>query len=104
MAISEIIQQCRKILSEYYGSQFKGLVLYGSIARNQAGPDSDIDLLVLLKTPVDYFGELRRIIDLLYPIQLDSQQLISAKPADANEYENGSLSLYRNAKREGKLI
>jgi hypothetical protein len=36
--------------------------------------------------------------------KLDSDQLISAKPALVEEFENGSLSLYRNAKREGVRI
>jgi predicted nucleotidyltransferase len=48
MAITDTMQKCRTILEGHYGSQFKGLVLYGSIARNQASPESDIDLLVLL--------------------------------------------------------
>ncbi len=42
---------------------------YGSTARNQAVPASDIDLLVLLSQPFDYFVELHQIIELLYPIK-----------------------------------
>jgi hypothetical protein len=40
-------------------------------------------------------------VDLLYLIQLESEQSISAKPALASDYEIGSISLYRNARREG---
>jgi len=103
MAITthEIAQKCKNILESHYGPRLKGLILYGSTARDQASSDSDIDLLVLLSKPFDYFDELRRIIDLLYPIQLDSEQLISAKPAVMNEFEQGYIQLYRNAKREG---
>ena len=104
MAIAEVVKQCKTALAGYYGLQFKGLVLYGSAARGQAGPASDIDLLVLLSQPFDYLQELRRIVELLYPIQLDSDQLISAKPAPLDEFEGGSLQLYRNAKREGILL
>jgi predicted nucleotidyltransferase len=104
MAITEIIQKCKTTLEGYYGSQFKGLILYGSVARDQASPDSDIDLLVLLSQPFNYFDELRRIIELLYPIQLESNQLISAKPAPLDEFERGRIQLYRNAKREGVLL
>ena len=104
MAITEIIQKCRTTLESYYGARFKGLVLYGSVARNQAGSASDIDLLVLLSHPFNYFDELRQIIELLYPIQLESDQLISAKPAPLDEFENGRIQLYRNAKREGMLV
>lgn len=101
ITIEEIARRCKNTLESHYGPQFKGLVLYGSIARDQASPGSDLDLLVLLSKPFDYFHELRRIIDLLYPIQLESEQLISAKPAAVDEFEYGELQLYRNAKREG---
>ena len=104
MVIPEAIKRCRTALESYYGSQFKGLVLYGSVARGQAGPASDIDLLVLLNPPFDYFQELRRIVELLYPVQLDTDRLISAKPAPLDEFEGGSLQLYRNAKKEGILL
>jgi predicted nucleotidyltransferase len=99
--IREVVRKCKVALESHYGSQFKGLILYGSVARNQADSMSDIDLLVLLSTPFDYFSELRQIIDVLYPIQLESEQLISARPVPSDEFERGSIQLYRNAKREG---
>ena len=102
-AITDAVQKCRTIIERHYGSQFRGLVLYGSVARDEAGPGSDIDLLVLLDEPFDYFRELRQIVDLLYSVQLDTDQLISALPAPVDEFEAGSIQLYRNAKREGIL-
>ena len=99
--VTDITQRCKKILAGHYGSRLKGLILYGSIAREQAIAGSDIDLLVLLSKPFDYFYELRQIIDLLYPVQLESEQLISAKPAALDEFEQKASQLYRNAKREG---
>jgi predicted nucleotidyltransferase len=101
MAVAEVLKRCKTVLEGYYGSKLKGLVLYGSMARNQAGPVSDIDLLVLLSQPFDYFRELHQIVELLYPIQLESEQLISAKPAPHDDFEHGIIQLYRNAKREG---
>ncbi len=61
-------------------------------------------LLVLLDPPLDYFAELRRIVDVLYSIQLESEQLISAKPVLATDFELGAISLYRNARREGVAV
>jgi len=98
---NSILKKCKATLIDLYGERFKGLVLYGSLARKQAVPASDIDLLVLLSPPVEYFVELRRIVDVLYPIQLESDQLISAKPVAVDDFEQGRISLYRNAKREG---
>jgi uncharacterized protein len=34
----------------------KSLALFGSVARDEAGPDSDVDLLVEFDAPVGYFG------------------------------------------------
>lgn len=99
--VTDITQRCKKILAGHYGPRLKGLILYGSIAREQTSAGSDIDLLVLLSKPFNYFHELRQIVDLLYPVQLDSQQLISAKPAALDEFEQKASQLYRNVKREG---
>ena len=102
--MDDILARCKKTLEEHYGTRFAGLVLYGSMARDEARADSDIDLLVLLNGPIDYFQELRTLTDLLYPIQLVSERLLSAKPAAVDDYERGSLQLYRNAAREGISI
>jgi len=101
---NQTVRQCKEALAQYYGKRLKGVILYGSMARGQDTSASDIDLLVLLNPPLDYFAELRRIVDVLYPIQLESEQLISAKPASASDFELGTVSLYRNARREGVSV
>lgn len=78
MTVAETIALCKKTLAEHYEAQFRGILLYGSTAREQATPKSDIELLVLLDRPFDYFAELRRIVNLLYPIQMESDRLIYA--------------------------
>lgn len=98
------LRRCKAALRSRYGPRFRGLVLFGSAARGEATAGSDIDVLMLVAEPFDYFGELREIIDLLYPIQLDCEQLISAKPALQRDFEAGTTQLYRNAKREGVLV
>jgi len=99
--MNPILKKCNHILRDYYGEKFQGLILYGSMVRGQADNFSDIDLLVLLKEPVNYFQELRKIVELLYPVQLESERLISAKPAAKEEFESGEILLYRFAKSEG---
>ena len=102
--MNQIIQKCEQVLKKHYRKQFRGFVLYGSVARQQDDDLSDIDLLVLLSGNIDYFVELQRIVDLLYPVQLESNRLISAKPAAVNEFEEGKIALYRIAKREGVAL
>lgn len=104
MAIDQILRKCKAVLQSYYGPRLKGVVLYGSAARQQTGAESDIDLLILLTQPFNYFEETRQIIDLLYPIQLESDHLISAKPVFQPDYERGRFQLYRTAKKEGVVV
>lgn len=104
MAVTELAKRCKAALERYYRSQLKGLVTYGSATRNQADPSSDVDLLALLGQPFDYFHELRRIVELLYPMQLESDWLISARRAGWDEFEAGGVQLYRIAKRERALV
>ena len=101
---NRILIKCKRTLEQAYGERLKGVILYGSMARRNSTPSSDMDLLVLLAPPVDYFTELRNLIDVLYPVQLESKRLISAKPVSVNDFESGKTSLYRNAKKEGIAI
>ena len=99
-----IARRCKHALERHYGTRLQGLVLYGSVARKQAVPGSDIDLLVLLAKPFDYSRELRQICDVLYPIQLESDKVISALPAAVDEFDGGTWLFYRNARRDGVYL
>jgi predicted nucleotidyltransferase len=98
---NRILVKCKQTLEQAYGKRFQGVILYGSMARRNSTPSSDMDLLVLLSPPVDYFTELRNLIDVLYPVQLESKWLISAKPVSVRDFESGKTSLYRNVKKRG---
>ncbi|MBE3071270.1 MAG: nucleotidyltransferase domain-containing protein [Planctomycetes bacterium] len=100
-ALETTLGRCRQALAKHYGGRLRGIVLYGSSARGDAAPESDVDLLVLLEGPVDSVAEARHLTDLLYPIQLDSDRYLSAKAASADDYAQGRLQLYRNVQREG---
>lgn len=103
-ATTSIVEICRNRLNEHYRDRLQSVILYGSAARQEMTADSDIDLLVVLAQPLDYFAELRTIIELLYPIQLEASHWISAKPAGIGEFEAGAIQLYRNVLREGVVM
>jgi predicted nucleotidyltransferase len=99
-----ILKKCRAVLESLYGDRLKGLILYGSTARGEDTDESDIDLLVLLEGPVDAVAEIYRIWDVLYPLQLECDRLLSVMPADADSYSKGEYSLYRNVKEDGVAV
>ena len=96
-----MLREIRKRLERVHPGRLRGVVLYGSEARGEAGPDSDVDVLVLLDDPVDYGRDLQANLDALYPLSLDLGRRISAKPISANEYESVDCPLYRAAHQEG---
>ena len=98
------LSKSKDILSRAYGAQLIDLILFGSTARGEDTEQSDIDLLVLLDKPFDYWIELKKTVDLLYPLQLEGGRYISAKPALNSDYESGKINLYKNIKREGISI
>ena len=98
------LQKCRALLQTLYAKRLKGLVLYGSCARGTEGLESDIDLMVLLEGPVDLAQEIRQIWAVLYPIQLESDRLLSVMPVDVALYDQGEYALYRQAKAEGVVL
>ena len=56
---------------------------YGSEARGTAGPDSNIDVLVMPEGPVDYGRHLKTEIKTLYPLLLQIGRPISPTPVAA---------------------
>lgn len=96
-----LIKRCAEIIREVYGDRLAGIVLYGSVARGEDGPESDIDLLVLLHGEYGLFDEIQRLVDILYDLQLESGRLISARPARVEDYRRGATMFYRNVVEEG---
>ena len=67
--IKRSISALKKTLQKSFGSELE-LYLFGSVARNNYEPDSDIDILVLVPGKVDTSLK-EDIIDLAYDVELE---------------------------------
>lgn len=102
MIASGLIGELKARLAAAYGERLHAVVLFGSEARGDARPDSDIDLLAVLDTlPGDYGDELERALVAVYPVALQLGRRVSVKPVAREEYEQGDSPLLREVRRSG---
>ena len=98
------LAQLRTALEGMYGARLARVVLFGSRARGQARPDSDIDLLVVLRGEVDPNEEMRRTAALVSRVSLVHDTVISCVYASEDEYDAGQSPLLVNVRREGVAV
>ena len=100
----EIAGKVRSELETLYGERLRGVYLYGSAARDQLTPDSDIDIAIVLDEIPSRFEEHERTGDLGSEISLQYNTLVSLFFVPQPDYEQGKYSTYRAIKREGIAV
>lgn len=96
-----LLDELRRQLAQVYGERLVQLVLFGSNARGDAATDSDIDVLVVLKGPVDCGDEIERTGPLLADLSLRHGRVVSCLFMDEERFCQRNGPLLRNVRREG---
>ena len=81
-----VLARFRAALDDLYGDRLDRVVLFGSRARGEAGPDSDYDVAVFLKSLPDRWRELDRLADLRVRFLDETGVFFDARPYSADAY------------------
>ena len=78
------------------------IILFGSAARGEMGPHSDVDLLVI-KEVADRRGLSTRIHRSLYGVEA-AVDVVVVTPADVQRYKDAHALIIKPALREGRVV
>ena len=84
-------------------AQPERILLFGSAAREEMGPDSDVDLLVIVEGPVHRRGLAQEIYRHLHGIPLPVDVVVATQD-DVARYGEKVGTILRPAMREGRAI
>ena len=102
--IITLLLPLREYLHQEYHDRLNCIVLFGSQARGDATPDSDIDILIVLQDPVNASTELARTSQFIAQFCLKHNILISRLFVSRSRFENENSPLLRNIREEGILL
>ena len=102
--LSAIIVELRRQFELLYGERLVQMVLFGSQARGDAEPESDIDVLVVLRGPVDPGEEIARTGEVTARVSLKHDVVISRVFISAEQFAEEQSPLLLNVRREGLSV
>jgi predicted nucleotidyltransferase len=96
-----VLDRLRAGLEALYGPRLIHIILYGSQARGEALPDSDVDILVVLQGPVDPGVEISRAGHLTASLSLQYNMVISCAFIAEERFRSERSPFLLNVHREG---
>lgn len=99
-----ILAELHRHFEALYGDRLAQMILFGSQARGDAEPGSDIDILVVLNGPVQPGTEIARTGQIITNLSLRFDEVISCVFMDADRFAHRAGPLIRNIRKEGVAI
>lgn len=100
--VDALLAELREALEGIYGDRLHKLYLFGSYARGDARPGSDVDVLVVLDRVDSYGDEIKRTSRARADIALEHDVSISLVYVSISDWEKSKEPLLFRVRREGK--
>ncbi len=91
-------------LVRIYGDRLKAVYLYGSYARGDYRPGSDVDVMILLKDYKNYWEEIRTTSELMSNVSLEYDLLVSRIFMTEAKWQKPDTPLLRNIHQDGHFF
>lgn len=104
MDIKTLLEKLKSGLQQMYGEQFREAFLFGSYARGDNNPDSDVDVLIILSDFEKYGAELNRTSELIGNLSLEHDTTVSVVFTRLREWQMDKLPLLLNIHAEGVAV
>lgn len=98
--IRVLLDELKAELKEVYGDRLKGVCLFGSYARDEADPESDVDVLVVLDRIDHYAAEVERTGELGSKLSLKYGVSISKVFLRESDWRSGDTPFLANVREE----
>ena len=99
--LEETLRWATERLREIYGPRLKHLILFGPEARGDAGPESDVDLLVLLEEPITSIEEAKRTSPVATQAATYRDTALSFVHTSEEEFARGRSPLVWSVREDG---
>jgi predicted nucleotidyltransferase len=99
-----ILAELRRRFEALYDERLVQMILFGSQARGDAEPGSDIDVLVVLRGEVSPCEEIGRTIEEVADISLEYNEAVSCVFVSEEQFERERSPLLLNVRREGMPV
>ncbi len=102
--VRRALLRLKRTLHVTYGKRFRGLYVYGSYARGDARPDSDVDTIIALAGQVNSFAEMNRLSKPLSDLCMQYDLLIAAYPIPEMWLTERQSPLFENIRRQAVRV
>lgn len=98
------INRLKEQILQKYPDRFVEMILFGSQARNEAGRESDIDVLVVLKGEVNPVAEIKNNSAWISELCLETDELINCVYLSEEQFRTAKTPVLREIRKEGRMI